>query len=90
MTWRLNAWSRFQTSDFWWIHAIALTWFVFTAMLFVIEPSLLERLLAHRAEAAPEATYRRIEWLHRCLLVLSLATIAGAVVGSMGVNLFDL
>lgn len=47
---------------------------VFTAMLFVIEPLFLERLLAHRAEAAPEATYRRIEWLHRCLLVLSLVT----------------
>jgi len=90
MTWRLDAWSRFQTSDFWWMHAMALTWFVFTAMLFVIEPLFLERLLAHRAEAAPEATYRRIEWLHWCLLVLSLVTIAGAVAGSMGVNLFDL
>jgi hypothetical protein len=64
MTCRLDARSRFQTSDFWWMQ--------------------------RRAEAAPEATYRRIEWLHRCLLVLSLATIAGAVVGSMGVKLFDL
>jgi uncharacterized membrane protein len=38
MTWRLDAWSRFQTSDFWWMHAMVLTWFVFTAMLFLIEP----------------------------------------------------
>jgi uncharacterized membrane protein len=89
VTWRLDAWSRFQTSDFWWMHAMVLTWFVFTAMLFLIEPLFLERLLARRAAAAPEVTYRSIEWLHRCLLVLSLVTIAGAVAGSMGVNLFD-
>lgn len=89
MTWRLDAWARFQTSGFWWMHAMVLTWFVFTAMLFVIEPLFLERLLSRRAVEAPEATYRSIEWLHRCLLALSLLTIAGAVAGSMGVNLFD-
>ncbi len=89
MVWRLDAWDRFQAGGFWWMHAMALTWFVFTAMLFVIEPLFLERLLARRAAAAPEVTYRSIEWLHRCLLVVSLVTIAGAVAGSMGVNLFD-
>jgi uncharacterized membrane protein len=89
MVWRLDAWDRFHTGSFWWMHAMVLTWFVFTAMLFVIEPLFLEQLLARRAAAAPEATWRRIEWLHRCLLVLSLVTVAGAVAGSMGVNLFD-
>jgi uncharacterized membrane protein len=89
MAWRLDAWGRFQSAGFWWMHAMVLTWFVFTAMLFVIEPLFLERVLARRAAAAPEATYRRIEWLHWVLLILSLLTIAGAVAGSMGVNLFD-
>jgi uncharacterized membrane protein len=89
MVWRLNAWDRFQTGVFWWMHAMVLTWLVFTLMLFLIEPLFLERFLARRAAAAPEATYRRVEWLHRCLLALSLATIAGAVAGSQGVNLFD-
>jgi uncharacterized membrane protein len=89
MVWRLDAWYRFQSAGFWWMHAMVLTWFVFTTMLFVLEPLFLERLLAKRAAVAPEATYRRIEWLHRCLLVLSLVTIAGAVAGSAGASLFD-
>jgi uncharacterized membrane protein len=89
MTWRLNAWDRFQTGGFWWMHAMVLTWIIFTLMLFVIEPLFLERWLVRRFAAAPEETYRRIEWLHRCLLALSLLTIAGAVAGSLGTNLFD-
>jgi len=58
-------------------------------MVFVMEPMVLDRLLARRTTAAPEATYRAVEWLHRALLTLSLLTVTGAVAGSMGVNLFD-
>jgi uncharacterized membrane protein len=88
MAWRLDAWDRFRSVDFWWMHAMVLTWLLFTAMLFVIEPLFLERVLARRAVTAPEATYRLIEWLHRLLLALSALTIAGAVAGSAGGNLF--
>ena len=66
-----------------------MTWMVFTLMLFVIEPLFLESLLARQAAMAAEATYRRIEWFHRLLLALSLLTVAGAVAGSLGLNLFD-
>ena len=89
MVWRLDAWDRFQTAGFWWMHAMVLTWLVFTLMLFVIEPLFLDKLLMRRATASPEATYRRVEWLHRSLLALSLLTIAGAVAGSLGLDLFD-
>ena len=88
MAWRLDAWGRFQSVDFWWMHAMVLTWLIFTTMLFVIEPLFLERLLARRAASAPDSTYRRVEWLHRVLLGLSLLTVAGAVAGSTGGNLF--
>ena len=88
MVWRLDAWDRFRSAGFWWMHAMVLTWAVFTLMLFVIEPLFLERLLARRAAVAPEATFRRVEWLHRGLLALGLLTIAGAVAGSLGMNLF--
>lgn len=88
MTWRLDAWDRFQTAAFWWMHAMVLTWAVFTAMLFVIEPLFLEQFLQRRAVTAPEQTYRLVEWLHRILLGFSLLTIAGAVAGSIGGNLF--
>lgn len=89
MAWRLDIWDRFQSIGFWWMHAMVLTWLVFALMLFVIEPLFLDRFLVRRAAVAPEATYRHIEWLHRALLTLSLLTIAGAVVGSVGGNLFN-
>jgi uncharacterized membrane protein len=88
MAWRLDAWDRFLSASFWWMHAMVLTWLLFTLMLFVAEPWFLERFLAQRAASAPESTYRRVEWLHRILLALSLLTVAGAVAGSMGGNLF--
>jgi uncharacterized membrane protein len=88
MAWRLNAWDRFQSASFWWMHAMVLLWLIFTLMLFVIEPLFLERLIARRAASAPESTYRLVEWLHRVLLALSLLTVAGAVAGSIGGNLF--
>ena len=89
MTWQLDAWDRFSTAGFWWMHAMVCTWLIFTLMLFVLEPLFLERFLARRAAIAPEATYRLVEWLHRALLCLGLLTIAGAVAGSIGGNLFD-
>ncbi len=82
MLWRLDAWGWFLWARFWWLHAMVLIWFIFTMMLFVLEPLLLHRLLARRAAVAPEATYRRFEWLHRVLLVLGLLTVAGAVAGA--------
>jgi len=88
MVWRLDAWSWFRTASFWWMHAMVLTWLLFTLMLFVIEPLFLERWLDRRAASAPEATYRAVEWLHYVLLGLSLLTVAGAVAGSLGVDLF--
>jgi uncharacterized membrane protein len=88
MLWRLDAWDRFRTASFWWMHAMVITWAIFTVMLFVAEPLFLDRILSRRAAAAPEATYRLVEWLHRGLLGLSLVTVAGAVAGSLGVNLF--
>src|SRR5689334_20078569 len=31
MAWRLDLWDRFRSADFWWMHAMVLTWLVFTA-----------------------------------------------------------
>jgi uncharacterized membrane protein len=49
MMWWLDAWDRFATASFWWMHAMVLTWAVFTVMLFVAEPLFLERILARCA-----------------------------------------
>ncbi len=84
---RLDAWSRFEYAGFWWMHAMVLTWLIFTLMLFVVEPFILKRHLARHAASEPEAIFRRLERLHRVLLALSLVTLAGAVAGSHGFNL---
>ena len=81
---RLDLWDRFLTGAYWWMHAMVGVWLVFTLLLFVAEPFVLHRLLAARAAAEPEATYRLIQWLHRILLALSLITVLGAVLGSHG------
>ncbi|CAH2601380.1 conserved membrane protein of unknown function [Rhodovastum atsumiense] len=89
MAWRLELWDRFAMAEFWWMHAMVLTWAVFTVMLFVLEPLFLDAYLQRAATRRPEATYRRVETLHRVLLGLGLLTVAGAVAGVHGLTFFD-
>jgi uncharacterized membrane protein len=87
MVWRLDLWVRFLSVEYWWMHAMVLIWLLFIAMLFVIEPLFLEAELERRATAEPEHTFRLVERMHRLMLALSLLTVAGAVAGSIGVNI---
>ena len=86
---RLDLWDRFLYGAYWWMHAMVAVWLLFTVMLFVAEPLILDRWLLARAEVEPERTYRRVEWLHRILLIASLITVFGAVAGSHGLLLFE-
>lgn len=79
-----NLWERFGSASYWWMHAMVAIWTLFTVMLFIAEPFFLHRRILERAEREPEATFRRIERLHRVLLLLSLLTVFGAVAGSHG------
>ena len=42
-----------------------------------------------RSVSEPETALKRLEWLHRVLLFVSLATVLGAVMGSHGLLLFE-
>jgi uncharacterized membrane protein len=86
---RLDAWNRFTSLTYWWMHAMVLTWLVFATMLFVLEPLVLNRRFAERAKDNPDATLRTIQRFHVILLALSVLTILGAVAGSHGLLLFD-
>jgi hypothetical protein len=86
---QLKLWDRFQYVGYWWMHAMVAVWLLFTALLFVAEPLVLHRWPLARAKAEPEATFRFLEWLHWVLLIVSLATVAGAVAGSHGLLLFE-
>jgi hypothetical protein len=82
---RLDLWDRFLSVAYWWMHAMAAVWLLFTLLLFVAEPLFLGRWLVACAKARPEATFGLIERLHWILLALSLVTLLGAVLGSHGV-----
>ncbi len=79
-----DLWSRFRDPHFWWMHAMVAVWALFTVMLFVAEPLFLHRWFLERARQQPEATFARIERMHRLLLAVSLATVVGAVAGAHG------
>lgn len=86
MLYLLHGWSRYVDPHYWWVHAMTLTWVLFTVMLFVLEPLVLHQHLAEQAQSDPEGAFRRIRWIHWVLLALSLVTIAGAVAGSHGLS----
>jgi uncharacterized membrane protein len=84
----LDGWQRYRMSSFWWIHAMTLVWLVFTLVLFVLEPLVLDRWFRARAARDPEGTFALIERMHRILLAASLVTVLGAVAGSHGFSGF--
>lgn len=88
MLYRLDIWDRFRYAAYWWIDAMVAVWLVFTVMLFIVEPLHLHRWLLKQSESKSEIAYKRVEWLHRLLLFISLVTVLGAVMGSHGLLLF--
>ncbi len=86
---RLQAWDRFTSLPYWWMHAMVLVWLVFAAMLFLLEPLASHRRFATRLRAEPDAALRAMQRLHWVLLIFSLLTILGAVAGSHSLMLFE-
>jgi uncharacterized membrane protein len=86
---KLGVWNRFMSADFWWMHAMVCVWLVFTLMLFVVEPLRARRAAKKNRDVRPKATLAMLSLLHWVLLVFSIVTIAGAVLGSQGVSLAD-
>lgn len=80
----MNAWERYLLPQFWWMHAMTGVWFVFTLMLFVLEPLFLHKWFLKNAQSHPNSTFMLIHRMHWVLLTISLITIAGAVAGSHG------
>lgn len=88
LLYRMDLWQRFLHIEYWWMHAMVLTWALFTLMLFVLEPLFLHRRFIENARRDPHATFALVTRMHWILLVLSLITVAGAVAGSHGYLLF--
>jgi uncharacterized membrane protein len=88
MSARLDLWSRFSSTGFWWMHAMVCLWLLYAIVLFVAEPVIVAGRFRRWATAAPQDAFK---WMHRghlILLVMSLITIFGAVAGSQGWSIF--
>ena len=79
-----DAWQRYQSGSFWWIHVMTLVWVIFTLVLFVMEPLFLHRWFRQQAERNSERCFRVLHRMHYLLLTLSLVAVAGAVAGVRG------
>lgn len=78
MSARPDLWERFRSAQFWWMHAMVCVGLLFTLMLFVIEPVILNRHFHKWATATPDAAFARLHRARWILLVLSVVTIFGA------------
>lgn len=82
MVWRADLWSRFLSPGYWWMWAMLIVWLIFAAMLFIAEPLFLHKRMA--ASPTPQQDFRRMERMHRILLLASIITTIGAMGGSHG------
>ena len=85
--WMLNylqAWSRYLDPQFWWLHLMTAIWFMFTLVLFVLEPLFLHKLFHRLAEKNSDIAFQKLQIMHVILLSLSLLAIAAAMAGSHG------
>lgn len=80
----LDAWGRYLDSAYWWIHLMTLVWFLFTMVLFVLEPLVLHRWFHERATANSDRAFRIVQAMHVFLLALSLLAVLGGVAGAHG------
>ena len=80
----MNAWGRYQQLQFWWIHLMTLIWFLFTLVLFVLEPLFLHRWFHEQAAENSAKAFLLIHKIHIVLLTLSLLAVFGAVAGAHG------
>lgn len=80
----LDAWSRYSDPQFWWMHLMTFIWFIFTLVLFVLEPLFLHAFFHRLAEKNSKAAFKKLHIMHIVLLSLSLIAVAGAMAGAHG------
>jgi heme/copper-type cytochrome/quinol oxidase subunit 2 len=78
------SWSRYLSSEFWWLHLMTAVWALFTLVLFVLEPLFLHCWFHSQAEKNSERAFAVLQWMHVVLFSLSLIAIVGAVAAAHG------
>lgn len=80
----LNAWSRYLEPQFWWLHLMTFIWFIFSLVLFVLEPLFLHQFFHRLASTNSEMAFNYLYRMHIFLLSLSLIAIAAGMAGAHG------
>lgn len=76
----MDAWSTMP----WWIYLMILVWFIFTMVLFVLEPLVLHQWFHRKAKENSEKTFFILQVMHIILSLISLLAIMGGVAGAHG------
>jgi uncharacterized membrane protein len=84
MLYQYDLWDRFADGEYWWMHLMVGVWLLFAALLFIVEPLVVHRVVRKAAMVAPRPTLARMLRLHRVMLALSLLAVFAAVGGSHG------
>lgn len=84
MLYRYDLWDRLAQARYWWMHLMVAVWLLFAALLFILEPLVVHRVIDRRATIAPEATLRLMLRLHGVMLALALLAILAGMVGAHG------
>ena len=71
----MDAWNRYQQTQFWWLHMMTLIWLIFTLVLFVLEPLVLHRHFRLLAIEDSGKAFKLLHNMHKILLALSLITV---------------
>lgn len=84
LTYKLNAWHRFQEIQYFWMHGMVFVWLLFIIALFIVEPLFLKdhgRIIkqGHQIE-----NLHKTQVLHLVILSLSLFVIFVSVLGAHG------
>ena len=80
----MNAWERYHSAEYWWVHLMTVIWVIFTVVLFVLEPLVLHKFFANLVREDSEMAFTWLQRMHRVLLTRSLLAIAGGVAGAHG------
>lgn len=84
---RFDLWDRFRSIAFWWMDAMVAVWLIFTIILFIAEPLIVDRLVHKKVKEGDESVFTRLQLVHWVLLAISLITAFAAVAGSHGMLL---
>lgn len=79
---KFDLWSRFLHIEYWWMHGMVFVWFLFTIVLFILEPVFLHQYFRAQAKVNPQLLMKRVQVLHIFLITISLIVTFGATLGA--------